>query len=278
MIEKLIAFSARNAFIVVLLIVAIVGGGLWAIRATPIDAIPDLSDVQVIVSANWEGRSPTLVEDQVVYPIVTALISAPNVKVVRGFSYFDVGVRLRHLRGRDRPLLGPQPRPGVPERAAGPPARRRPAGPGARRHRRGLGLRVRPRRQERQARPLSTPHAQRLVRPVLAALRPRRGRGGSGRRLREAVPDRDRSQRAPLLQPPARPRGGQRPEEQQRRGRPRRRVDRPRVHGPRQGLHREGGGHRAGQPRRQAGRDARSSSRTSRACTSGRRCAGEWPS
>jgi len=90
-IEKLIAFSARNAFIVVLLIVAIVGGGIWAIRGTPIDAIPDLSDVQVIVSANWEGRSPTLVEDQVVYPIVTALISAPKVKVVRGFSYFDVG-------------------------------------------------------------------------------------------------------------------------------------------------------------------------------------------
>ncbi len=90
MIEKLIAFSARNAFIVILLIVAIVGGGVWAIRETPIDAIPDLSDVQVIVTANWEGRSPTLVEDQVTYPIVTALVSAPDVKVVRGFSYFDV--------------------------------------------------------------------------------------------------------------------------------------------------------------------------------------------
>lgn len=91
MIERLIAFSARNTFIVVLLIVAIVGGGVWAIKRTPIDAIPDLSDVQVIVSADWEGRSPNLVEDQVVYPIVTALISAPKVKVVRGFSYFDVG-------------------------------------------------------------------------------------------------------------------------------------------------------------------------------------------
>ena len=90
MIEKLIAFSARNAFIVLLLVLAIVGGGVWAIRSTPIDAVPDLSDVQVIVTANWEGRSPTLVEDQVTYPIVTALISAPNVKVVRGFSYFDV--------------------------------------------------------------------------------------------------------------------------------------------------------------------------------------------
>ncbi len=90
MIEKIIAFSARNAFIVILLMVGIVGGGVWAIRSTPIDAIPDLSDVQVIVTANWEGRSPTLVEDQVTYPIVTALISAPHVKVVRGFSYFDV--------------------------------------------------------------------------------------------------------------------------------------------------------------------------------------------
>jgi len=90
-IEKLIAFSAKNAFIVVLLMLAIVGGGIWAIRETPIDAIPDLSDVQVIVQANWEGRSPTLVEDQVIYPIVTSLISAPKVKVVRGFSYFDVG-------------------------------------------------------------------------------------------------------------------------------------------------------------------------------------------
>lgn len=90
MIDKLIAFSARNGFIVVLLIVAITGGGVWAIRQTPIDAIPDLSDVQVIISANWEGRSPTLVEDQVTYPIVTALLSAPQVKVVRGFSYFDV--------------------------------------------------------------------------------------------------------------------------------------------------------------------------------------------
>jgi Cu(I)/Ag(I) efflux system membrane protein CusA/SilA len=90
MIDKLIAFSARSAFVVILLIVAIVGGGVWAIRNTPIDAIPDLSDVQVIVTANWEGRSPTLVEDQVTYPIVTALVSAPRVKVVRGFSYFDV--------------------------------------------------------------------------------------------------------------------------------------------------------------------------------------------
>ena len=90
MINRLIQFSARNAFLVVLLIVAIIGSGTWALRKTPIDAIPDLSDVQVIIMTDWEGRSPTLVEDQVTYPIVTSLISAPRVKVVRGFSYFDV--------------------------------------------------------------------------------------------------------------------------------------------------------------------------------------------
>ncbi|HEX2685091.1 MAG TPA: CusA/CzcA family heavy metal efflux RND transporter [Kofleriaceae bacterium] len=90
MINRLIQFSARNAFLVVLLILAIAGSGYWALRHTPIDAIPDLSDVQVIVMTDWEGRSPTLVEDQVTYPIVTSLISAPKVKIVRGLSYFDV--------------------------------------------------------------------------------------------------------------------------------------------------------------------------------------------
>jgi len=89
-INRLIEFSARNAFLVVLLILGIAGSGYWALRKTPIDAIPDLSDVQVIIMTDWEGRSPTLVEDQVTYPIVTSLISAPKVKVVRGFSYFDV--------------------------------------------------------------------------------------------------------------------------------------------------------------------------------------------
>jgi Cu(I)/Ag(I) efflux system membrane protein CusA/SilA len=89
-IEKIIAFSGRNAFLVVLMVLAIVGAGAWAVKSTPIDAIPDLSDVQVIIMTEWEGRSPTIIEDQITYPIVTALLSAPRVKVVRGFSYFDV--------------------------------------------------------------------------------------------------------------------------------------------------------------------------------------------
>src|SRR5207253_9627784 len=83
MIARLIEFSARNRFLVVLLIAAVIGGGLWAVYHTPLDAIPDLSDVQVIVYTPWEDQSPSLIEDQVTYPIVTQLLSAPRVKAVR---------------------------------------------------------------------------------------------------------------------------------------------------------------------------------------------------
>lgn len=90
MIEKIIEWSSRNKFYVFLGVFVAIAWGIWALKNTPLDAIPDLSDVQVIVFANWEGRSPDLVEDQVTYPIVTALISAPKVKVVRGYSFFGV--------------------------------------------------------------------------------------------------------------------------------------------------------------------------------------------
>ena len=88
MIEQIIEFSARNRFIVFLLVFSFSAVGLWAMRQTPIDALPDISDTQVIVYTTWPGRSPDLVEDQITYPIVTALLSAPNVTVVRGFSDF----------------------------------------------------------------------------------------------------------------------------------------------------------------------------------------------
>jgi Cu(I)/Ag(I) efflux system membrane protein CusA/SilA len=88
MIARIIAFSACNRFLIVVLIAAIIGGGLWAIYHTPLDAIPDLSDVQVIVYTKWEDQSPTIVEDQVTYPIVTQLLSAPRVKAVRASSFF----------------------------------------------------------------------------------------------------------------------------------------------------------------------------------------------
>ncbi|MGH8507672.1 MAG: efflux RND transporter permease subunit, partial [Gammaproteobacteria bacterium] len=88
MVERIIEFSARNRFIVFLLIFGSAMVGFLALRNTPIDALPDISDTQVIVYTQWMGRSPDLVEDQITYPIVTALLSAPNVTVVRGFSDF----------------------------------------------------------------------------------------------------------------------------------------------------------------------------------------------
>jgi hypothetical protein len=88
MIARVIEFSARNRFVMVLLIAAIVASGIWAIYNTPLDAIPDLSDVQVIVYTEWEDRSPDIIEDQLTYPIVTQLLSAPRVKAVRANSFY----------------------------------------------------------------------------------------------------------------------------------------------------------------------------------------------
>jgi Cu(I)/Ag(I) efflux system membrane protein CusA/SilA len=88
MLSRIIEFSARNRFLIVVLVIGIVAGGLWAVSNTPLDAIPDLSDVQVIVYTPWEDQSPTIIEDQVTYPLVTQLLSAPRVKAVRASSFF----------------------------------------------------------------------------------------------------------------------------------------------------------------------------------------------
>jgi len=88
MIERIIELSVRNRFVVFLFAGCLIAGGIYAINRTPLDAIPDLSDVQVIVYTEWEGRSPDLIEDQVTYPISTQFIAAPNVKFVRGESMF----------------------------------------------------------------------------------------------------------------------------------------------------------------------------------------------
>lgn len=87
MIERVIEFSANNKFLVLLFIGVLVVAGLWSMYNVPLDAIPDLSDTQVIVYSRWD-RSPDIVEDQVTYPIVTAMLAAPKVKTVRGFSDF----------------------------------------------------------------------------------------------------------------------------------------------------------------------------------------------
>src|SRR4030043_521990 len=88
MIEKIIEICAKNRFLVFTVVLLLTLGGVYAMRNIPLDAVPDISDVQVIVYTPWEGRSPDLIEDQVTYPIVSALISAPKVRTVRGFSDF----------------------------------------------------------------------------------------------------------------------------------------------------------------------------------------------
>src|SRR5678816_2974495 len=88
LIERIIEWSARNKFMVFMLVGSLLVAGIYCMRHAPLDALPDLSDVQVIVFTQWEGRSPNLVEDQITYPIVTKLLSAPKVRVVRGYSFF----------------------------------------------------------------------------------------------------------------------------------------------------------------------------------------------
>ena len=90
MIEKIIDFSARNKFIVILFYLIIIGWGIWAVANTSLDAIPDLSENQVIVFTDWMGRSPQLVEDQVTFPLVTALQGVPEVHAIRAQSMFGM--------------------------------------------------------------------------------------------------------------------------------------------------------------------------------------------
>jgi copper/silver efflux system protein len=90
MIGRVIDWCAGNRFLVFTGTVVLTLWGVWAMRATPLDAVPDISDVQVIVSTEWMGRSPDIIEDQITYPIVTALLSAPRVRTVRGFTDFGI--------------------------------------------------------------------------------------------------------------------------------------------------------------------------------------------
>lgn len=90
MIARLIAWSSRNIMLVMVGVVFAVAGGLYALRHLPLDAIPDLSDTQVIVYTEYPGQAPQVVEDQVTYPLTTAMLTVPKSKVVRGFSFFGV--------------------------------------------------------------------------------------------------------------------------------------------------------------------------------------------
>jgi len=90
MIEKIIEWSVKNRFMVIIAMVFILGAGLITMLNTPMDAIPDLSDVQVIIYTDYEGQSPQVVEDQVTYPLTTAMLSVPYAKTVRGYSFFGL--------------------------------------------------------------------------------------------------------------------------------------------------------------------------------------------
>ncbi len=88
MIQAIIEWSLRNRFMVLLLTVILTGWGLYAVKHTPLDAIPDLSDVQVIIKTSFPGQAPQVVEDQVTYPLTTAMLSVPKATNVRGYSFF----------------------------------------------------------------------------------------------------------------------------------------------------------------------------------------------
>ncbi len=90
MIEKIIDYSARNKFVIILAYLIIIAWGIWSVVHTPMDAIPDLSENQVIVFTEWMGRSPQLIEDQITFPLVTALQGVPNVEAIRAQSMFGM--------------------------------------------------------------------------------------------------------------------------------------------------------------------------------------------
>ncbi|HEU4995580.1 MAG TPA: CusA/CzcA family heavy metal efflux RND transporter, partial [Gemmatimonadaceae bacterium] len=90
MLNRIIEWSVRNRFLVLVLATASVLGGVWAIRRTPLEALPDLSDVQVIVQADYNEQAPRIVEDQVTYPIAAEMLKVPGARAVRGYSFFGV--------------------------------------------------------------------------------------------------------------------------------------------------------------------------------------------
>lgn len=88
MIAALIRWSVANRFLVLLATLFITAWGLWSLKNTPIDALPDLSDVQVIIRTPYAGQAPQIVENQVTYPLSTTMLSVPGAKTVRGYSFF----------------------------------------------------------------------------------------------------------------------------------------------------------------------------------------------
>jgi hypothetical protein len=170
MIRGIIRFSANNRLLVLLAVAVAVGYGLYTLRHIPVDAIPDLSDTQVIVYSRWD-RSPDIMEDQVTYPIVSALLGAPNVKTIRGFSDFGFSyVYVIFKDGTD--IYWAQPRARILEQDPVAAPFRREDGVGARRHGRRLG-------RARVAVELAKKERSRHRRDGRAGRTPRHGEGPS---------------------------------------------------------------------------------------------------
>ena len=165
MLGRIIEWSARNVFLVLLATaVRQVGAGIYAVLKTPLDALPDLSDVQVIIYTEYPGQAPQVVEDQVTYPLTTAMLSVPQVQGGARLFVLRRLVRLRDLRGRHRHLLGALAGAGIPEFRRRAAAARRDAAAGAGRDRRRLGLSVRGARREPQRSPSCAPSRTGIVR------------------------------------------------------------------------------------------------------------------
>ena len=90
MLKRIIEWSVANRLVVILFTIAAAIGGVIAVRRTPLEALPDLSDVQVIVQANYNEQAPRIVEDQVTYPIAAEMLKVPGARTVRGYSFFGV--------------------------------------------------------------------------------------------------------------------------------------------------------------------------------------------
>ena len=90
MLKRVIEWSVENKFLVLLFTAFVVAGGVVAMRHTPLEALPDLSDVQVIVQTDYPGQAPQIVEDQVTYPVASEMLKVPGAKTVRGYSFFGL--------------------------------------------------------------------------------------------------------------------------------------------------------------------------------------------
>ena len=176
LINRIVDFSVNNKFIVFALVAAACLAGWWSMKHVALDAIPDLSDTQVIIYSRWD-RSPDIIEDQVTYPIVTAMLGAPRVKAVRGFSdfgysfvyvIFEDGTDIYWARSRTQEYLSTV----LPSLPAGREDRN-----GAGRHGPGLDLPVCPGGQIREAQPGGDARLPGLVPAILPEIRLRGCRG-----------------------------------------------------------------------------------------------------